>query len=179
MQAPVHSAVSPQSLRAPDIVLGEEIPGRGETDQCHCPAQEALVYFAAVVRGEVTSECGEGCHFEAETPFNPLCRDEGDGRNSDRNSRGEDLQRIHLMDVMNTADAEKSHHKESTTCGEVANINADYEHADQEQGVVAATATESLKPATQWKTEDKHERREQEQPREHLPEDMILRLEQE
>ena len=89
------------------------------------------------MRAEVAADAGQNRHLEAESPLHPVRQNEGHRGNADGDDRGDDLQGIHLVNVVDAADAEESHDEKAAACAEVADVDADDDHADQEPCVVA------------------------------------------
>ena len=88
------------------------------------------------------------------------------------------LERIHLVDVVDAADAEQRHDQESAAGAEVADIDAHHDHADEEPGVVALAAGERLQPSAQRKAEHEHDRGKEQKPRQQFAEPLVAGFEQ-
>ena len=68
------------------------------------------------------------------------------------------------VEVSDAAEAEERHNKESAAGAEVADINADHGHAEDEPEVRAAAAAAGGQPTAQRPTQDKHDGGEEQQP---------------
>src|SRR6516164_4923605 len=142
------------------IVLQEEISGCEEADACHSPAHGTLVDFRTVMSSEVSARCCEKRHLKAEVPFHPARQDERDGWSTDRDCRSEDFERVHFVNIVDSADAQQSHNEEAATGREIPNINADDYHADDQPYVRTLSTHAGLEPAPKRETQDEHGRRE-------------------
>src|ERR1700733_9121262 len=108
----------------------EKIASGDEADDGHCPTHHEPVDSAAIVRAEIAADACEDRHLQAESPLNASGQDESDSRNPDGDDGGDYLERIHLVNVVDAADAEECHHQEAAAGAEVADIDADHDHAD-------------------------------------------------
>src|ERR1035441_8687577 len=150
----------------PHVVFEEEVACGDKADDGHSPAHSTLIHFATVMRAKISACASQECHFKAELPLHAPSRDEGNCWNPNGDDRSDHLERIHLVNVVDSAEAEECHYKKAAARAEVTNVDADHDHADQEPGVVTASAGEVLEPAAQGKAHHKHDGREEQQPRE-------------
>ena len=92
--------------RVQSIVLHEEVRGGHESDGGDRPAHDGLVDQPAIVRADVSADCGEDRHLEAEAPLYASGKDERYRGDSDGDRSGEHFQRVHLVDIVNAANSE-------------------------------------------------------------------------
>ena len=71
---------------------------------------------------------------------------------TDGNRRRQHFKCIHLVDVVNAAHAKQRHDEESAASAEVSDIDADDDHAHDEQLVVPLAAGEGLQPSAEWES---------------------------
>src|SRR6478736_2673668 len=104
------------------VVLHEEVGCGHETNGGNGSAHDGLIDKAAIVCADISAQGSQKSHLEAKAPFHASCEDEGHCWNADRDRGSEHFQRIHLVDVVNAAEAEECHDEEAATGAEVADV---------------------------------------------------------
>ena len=117
-----------------------------------------LLDEATIACADLAAESGKNSHHQAEAPFDLACEDERNCGYADGYRGGENLQRVHLVDIVNAANAKERHHQKAPAGTEISNVHADDHHADNEQFVVALAPGERLQPAPKGKAKHKHHR---------------------